>query len=71
MTDFKFEIKKYLGVIYKYENGWTKELNIISWCEGPDKYDIRDWDENHEKMSRGVTLTHEQFMNLKEIMEVI
>ena len=51
-----FEIKEHLGTIANYETGWNKELNIISWNGAPAKYDIRDWDEFHTRMSRGVTL---------------
>lgn len=51
-----YEIKEHLGVIKEYETGWKKELNLISWNGAVTKYDIRDWDENHERMSRGVTL---------------
>lgn len=51
-----YEIKEHLGVIKEYETGWKKELNMISWNGAVTKYDIRDWDENHERMSRGITL---------------
>ena len=51
-----YEIKEHLGVIKEYDTGWTKELNMISWNGAVTKYDIRDWDENHERMSRGITL---------------
>ena len=39
-----FEIKEHLGVIAEFDNGWNKELNIISWNGNTPKYDIRDWD---------------------------
>lgn len=51
-----YEIKEHLGVIKEYDTGWKKELNMISWNGAVTKYDIRDWDENHERMSRGITL---------------
>ena len=58
-----FEITEHLGVIATYSTGWKKELNIVSWNGGAPKYDIRDWDPNHEHMSRGITL-HEKEMRL-------
>lgn len=58
-----FEIKEHIGVIAKYNNHWTKELNRISWNGGNPKFDIRDWDEHHEHMSRGITL-HEDEMEI-------
>lgn len=68
MSDFKFEIKKKLGVIGTASNGWKKEVNIISWNERKPKLDIRDWDENHEKMGRGITLNREEVESLKELL---
>lgn len=50
-----FEIIEHIGVISTYDNGWCKELNVVSWNGGKAKYDLRDWAEDHERMSRGVT----------------
>lgn len=52
-----FEIAEHLAVISKKENGWTKELNLVSWNgQQPPKFDIREWSQDHTKMSRGITL---------------
>ena len=59
-NDFSFTIVKHLGVITTNTSGWTKELNLVSWNGNAAKYDIRDWAENHEKMSRGITLTEDE-----------
>ncbi|HHW01037.1 MAG TPA: hypothetical protein GXX36_15995 [Clostridiaceae bacterium] len=69
MSDFKFEIVKKIGVLSESSNGWKKELNIISWNERKPKLDIRDWDENHERMGKGITLTREEAENLKELLK--
>lgn len=58
-----FEIVEHIGVVAKYTNHWTKELNRISWNGSNPKFDIRDWDEHHEHMSRGITL-HEDEMQI-------
>ena len=62
-----FEIKEHLGTIAKYGSGWNKELNIISWNGAAPKFDIRDWDEHHEKMSRGVTLNQWEMRKLHDL----
>lgn len=62
--DNLFEIKKHIGVLNTRPSGWRKELNIVSWNGGEPKYDIREWNETHEKMSRGTTLTEEEFAEL-------
>lgn len=58
-----FEITELIGVLTQHSTGWQKELNLVSWNGGAPKYDIRDWDPDHEHMSRGVTL-HEKEMRL-------
>lgn len=71
MADIKYEIKEELGEIGTNSSGWTKELNLISWNGGAEKYDIRDWSPDHEKMGKGITLTKEEVLRLKELLENI
>ena len=60
----KHEIEKHVAVISEKNNGWKKELNVVKWGENPAKFDIREWDEDHEKMGKGVTFTEEELRNL-------
>ncbi len=68
MADIKFEIKETLGTISESSKGWKKELNLISWNDKEAKYDLRDWDSEHNKMGKGVTLTKEELKALKELL---
>lgn len=69
---FTFEITEHIGNLgMSPTTGMTKELNKVSWNNRPDKYDIRDWDEDHEKMSKGVTLTSDELKALKELLNSI
>jgi hypothetical protein len=69
MSDITFEINKSLGVLSESTKGWTKELNLVSWNGREPKYDIREWDPEHERMGKGVTLTEEELMALKTLLE--
>lgn len=69
MAGFTFEIKETIGILSTSSKGWTKELNLISWNGGAPKYDIRDWDPDHEKMGKGITMTEEELMKLKSLLE--
>lgn len=69
MSELKFEIRKNLGVIGEGTKGWKKEVNIISWNDRKPKLDIRDWDETHEKMGKGVTLSTGEVEELKKLLE--
>lgn len=68
MAEFKYEIKENLGVLSESANGWSRELNLISWNEGKPKYDIRDWAPEHEKMGKGIGLTKEELEELYGII---
>ena len=68
MTDIKFDIIEKLGTIGEGSKGWSKEVNIISWNGRKPKIDIRDWDENNEKIGKGLTLTKEELKTLKGLL---
>lgn len=68
MVDIKFEIKETKGVLSESSKGWKKELNLISWNEKEPKYDIRDWDAEHKKMGKGVTLTAAELKKLRDVL---
>ncbi len=68
MAEFKYEIQENLGVISESSNGWSRELNLISWNGGNPKYDIRDWAPEHEKMGKGIGLTKDELESLYNII---
>lgn len=68
MVEIKFDILEKLGVLGEGSKGWQKELNLISWNSRGAKADIRDWDETHEKMGKGVTLSKKELMALKTLL---
>lgn len=67
--ELKFEIAEELGILSENEKGWRKELNLVGWNEREPKYDIRDWNPSHERMSKGITLTKEEAQALYEILK--
>lgn len=68
MADLAFEINRSFGVLSEGTRGWQKELNLVSWNERAPKFDIRDWGPNHEKMSKGITLSIEELKKLKQLL---
>ncbi|SCJ21357.1 Uncharacterized protein conserved in bacteria [uncultured Clostridium sp.] len=71
MAGIKFEIEENFGIISNSRNGWSKELNLVSWNDRPAKFDIRDWDEDHQKMGKGITLSIDEVRELKKILNDI
>lgn len=66
--EITFNIKQHLGVLETSQTGWTKEVNLVEWNGKPAKLDIREWDPDHEHMSRGVTLRRNETLTLLEIL---
>ena len=66
--DITFEIIEEIGIISTVDTGWTKELNLVRWNGGIAKYDIRDWDPSHTRMSKGITLKEEEMRRILELM---
>lgn len=69
--DVTFEVVEHLGVIASYPTGWKKELNRVAWNGNGAKFDIRDWDENHEHMSRGITLHPEEAKKVIDLLKTV
>ncbi len=71
MSEIKYEIVKKIGVLSKSASGWAKELNLMSWNDRDAKYDIREWSPDREKMGKGVNLSREELLALKELLNNI
>ena len=63
-----FDLMEHVGVLANRENGWAKEVNIVAWNGGKPKVDIRDWDPNHERMTKGITLFEEEAEKLVKVL---
>lgn len=71
MADIKFEIVKKIGVLSTSSRGWSKELNLVSWNDRSPKYDIREWSPDGQTMGKGITLSQEELIALRELINKI
>ena len=73
MAGVKYEIVETVAKLSRKGN-WTLELNIMRWNDGEPKYDIRSWNEERTKCSKGISLVpgeaHALMQALKERLEV-
>lgn len=61
MTARNFEIKEtMLALPQKSET----DIYRISWFGKEDKLDIRGWSEDHSKMTKGISLTEDEFIKI-------
>ena len=67
MAEIKYEVVKEIGVLSETGNGWTKEINLVSWNDRNAVYDIRTWSEDKERMGKGITLTADEVKELKKV----
>lgn len=66
-TNFTYEIVKTIGVL-KQSGDYATEINLISFNGAEPKYDIRKWDKSSNKMLKGITLSKDEVLKLKELL---
>ena len=71
MPEIKYEIVETIGIVSEGKNGWNKELKLISWNEREPVYDVRTWSPDHEKMGKGITITKEEAMALRDMLNTL
>ena len=67
-TSISVEIMEELGDLSTATNGWRKQLTYTSWNGRAPKFDLRSWDPDHQSMTKGLTLTKDELVNLKAIL---
>ncbi len=68
MAEFTYEITERIAVLSTNASGWERQLNMISWNGNPPKYDIRDWSPDGSRMAKGISMTKEDLIALKDIL---
>ena len=73
MGNFEYTITEEIAVLSE-KNGFSKEINMISYNGAVPKIDIRNWstgDDGEKKMGKGITLSKEEAMALRDALEEI
>lgn len=70
MPELKCEILDTLAELPE-SRGYHLELNLVKWGDNDPKYDLRRWNEDRSKMTKGVTLSKEELMILIEALPQI
>ena len=68
MAEITYDVVKEIGVLSETGNGWTKEINLVSWNERTPVYDIRTWSEGKDRMGKGITLTVDEAKELRDLL---
>ncbi|MBR3295469.1 MAG: hypothetical protein IKI62_04395 [Clostridia bacterium] len=67
-SNYNFTIHKKIGVVSEKPNGWTLELNIVSFNGRDAKYDLLEWRNDHTELRTGARFSES---DLKPLMELI
>ena len=62
-----YEIVEEIGVV-SGSGSWGLELNQISWNGKAPVFDLRKWNESHERMGKGVTMTYNELVSLRDLI---
>ena len=68
MCDYSFEITEEISVLSTNAKGWTKELNRVSYGKNPAMLRIQEWIPDKSRMTKGITLTDQEAMNLRNAL---
>ena len=68
MAEFKYKVIETYGSLSESSKGWRQDIKLISWNQKEAKYDIREWSPDGEKMGKGVTLSKEEIINLRDLL---
>ena len=67
MDNFSYKIIRNITTISQRGN-WALELNLVSWDGRPATFDLRKWNEDHTKMSKGISLTRDEVKALGKFL---
>ena len=60
MKDITYTITRQIAVLSSSVNGWSMELNEVSWNGAAPKLDLHRWGPGHVRQGKGVTLTRSE-----------
>ena len=67
MAEITYKVEKQIGVIND-SGAWETQVNLISWNHAKPKYDIRKWNVENGKMSKGISLTEDEMLALRDLL---
>lgn len=67
--EITFVITEHIGDISLSRSGWKLEMNLVSWNGKDARYDLRSWNPDHTKMSRGLTFCPEEMQIIAKLLK--
>lgn len=72
-SDFTYDVVNDLGTIQESpsEVGYDVRVKVIKWGDSEAKLDIRKWNKENNKFSKGISISFDAALVLKEIIDKI
>ena len=68
MAEITYDIVKHIGTV-PTSSAWEVQLNSISWNHRKPNFDLRKWNSETDKMSKGITLSEDELRGVYEILK--
>ena len=68
MAEFKYEVVETLGRA-DCADEMCIELNLVKWGNRKPMLDLRKWNDDHTRMSKGFSVTKEEIDALREMLD--
>ena len=62
-----YDVVRNIGVL-AVNAAWETQVNMISWNHGAPKFDIRKWNVETDRMSKGISLTESEARELVRVL---
>ena len=69
--EFSYVVLKDFGTIEEPESGYDTRIKVVAWNGGKPKVDIRKWSKDNTKMAKGISLSVDAVLCLKELLNNI
>lgn len=68
MAKLSYDILEKFGTLSTSKSGWELQLNFVQWGENKPKFDLRSWSPDNSKMGKGLTLSHDEVVELYDVL---
>lgn len=64
----EFSIVKFGKVLEAFKNGWSLEINLVSWYGKDARWEIRSWNSDHTLCGKGVAISEAALLSMKDYL---
>lgn len=66
--EIAYKVHNHCGVLKHGTKGWSRQVNLVQWTDTPVLLDVRDWNYDQTKYTKGITMTRDEAVRLRDIL---